>query len=64
VAAILSLSRGLGMDVVAEGVETEEQRAQLQALGCRYGQGFLFSRPLDRERATALLAAEVNARPR
>ena len=61
VEAIVSLSRGLGMDVVAEGVETEEQRAQLISLGCRYGQGFLFSRPLDRDRTTALLAAEVEA---
>jgi diguanylate cyclase (GGDEF)-like protein/PAS domain S-box-containing protein len=63
VEAIVSLSRGLGMDVVAEGVETEEQRALLQALGCRYGQGFLFSRPMDRERTTALLAAQAAATP-
>jgi EAL domain-containing protein (putative c-di-GMP-specific phosphodiesterase class I) len=35
------------MDVVAEGVETVEQLEQLKALGCGFGQGYLFSRPLD-----------------
>jgi EAL domain-containing protein (putative c-di-GMP-specific phosphodiesterase class I) len=34
------------MDVVAEGIETREQDALLQQLGCRYGQGFLYSRPV------------------
>jgi EAL domain-containing protein (putative c-di-GMP-specific phosphodiesterase class I) len=33
------------MDVVAEGIETQEQYTLLRQLGCRYGQGFLFSRP-------------------
>ena len=45
VAAILALARALGMDVVAEGIETEEQRNALVALGCEYGQGFLLGRP-------------------
>ena len=44
-AAILALARALGMDVVAEGIETEEQRNALVALGCEYGQGFLLGRP-------------------
>jgi diguanylate cyclase (GGDEF)-like protein len=43
--AILALARALGMDVVAEGIETEEQRAALIALGCEYGQGYLLGRP-------------------
>ena len=43
--AILALARALGMDVVAEGIETEEQRTALVGLGCEYGQGFLLGRP-------------------
>ena len=45
VTAILALGGGLGMQVVAEGVETEEQLAALRALGCPQAQGFLFARP-------------------
>ncbi|MBF2098318.1 MAG: EAL domain-containing protein [Gloeomargaritaceae cyanobacterium C42_A2020_066] len=46
VRSILTLGESLGLDVVAEGVETAEQLAELQALGCPYGQGYLFCRPL------------------
>jgi predicted signal transduction protein with EAL and GGDEF domain len=56
VSSIVSLGQGLGMDVVAEGVETQAQREQLVSLGCRLGQGYLFSRPVDAQRARALLA--------
>jgi len=59
VEAIISLGRGLGMDVVAEGIETEEQRTQLLALRCPYGQGFLFARPMDSARMEALLAKQT-----
>jgi predicted signal transduction protein with EAL and GGDEF domain len=45
--AILAMARSLGLDVVAEGVETEEQRAFLEARGCPGFQGFLFSKPLS-----------------
>jgi len=45
----------LGMDVVAEGIETCEQFTLLRQLGCRFGQGYLFSRPLPAEAMTALL---------
>jgi len=45
----------LGMEVVAEGVETAVQLAQMRAIGCEYGQGYFFSKPLDSEAATALL---------
>jgi len=55
VETIISLGQGLGMEVVAEGVETEAQRRQLVALGCRYGQGFLFSRAVEPVAAGALI---------
>ncbi len=47
--AIIGLSRSLGADNVAEGVETEEQADMLQKLGCRNGQGYLFGRPVRAE---------------
>jgi predicted signal transduction protein with EAL and GGDEF domain len=43
------------MDVVAEGVETEGQRAQLRDFECEFGQGYFFSRPMDVDAAEALL---------
>lgn len=57
VRTIITLAWNLGMDVVAEGVETPKQLAQLRSLKCEYGQGFLFSKPLDQlaaERAIAM----------
>ena len=50
----MTLGHGLGMDVVAEGIETGAQLAALRRLGCDHGQGFLFSRPLDLDAADAL----------
>ncbi len=47
VRTMLELARNLGMDTVAEGIETPAQLERLRALGCPYGQGFLFSKPLD-----------------
>lgn len=44
--AVVSLAANLGMAVVAEGVETPEQVAMLQALECKFAQGFLFGRPM------------------
>lgn len=49
VVAILQIARDLDLDVVAEGIETEQQRTFLHALGCRHGQGFLFARPMPVE---------------
>ena len=46
VASVVQLARTLGLEPVAEGVETEEQRRFLLERGCVYGQGFLFSRPV------------------
>jgi EAL domain-containing protein (putative c-di-GMP-specific phosphodiesterase class I) len=45
VAAILSLASALGISAIAEGVESEEQAAQLAALGCQFAQGYLFGVP-------------------
>ena len=60
VRAILSLAQALGMQTTAEGIETNELAQTLAALGCTYGQGFLYSRALERDEAYALLA-ERNA---
>jgi EAL domain-containing protein (putative c-di-GMP-specific phosphodiesterase class I) len=45
VRTISTLARNLGMEVIAEGIETDEQYQQLKMLGCEYGQGYLFSPP-------------------
>jgi len=55
VRAIIRLATDLGMKTVAEGVESYEMAQQLRTLGCEYGQGYYFSRPLDPGAATALM---------
>jgi diguanylate cyclase (GGDEF)-like protein len=47
VAAVVEMARALGVATVAEGVETPEQLEELRRLGCNYGQGYLFSRPVE-----------------
>lgn len=54
--AALDLAGDLGLEVVAEGIETAEQLAFLRRHGCALGQGYLFARPVDAETVTALLA--------
>jgi EAL domain-containing protein (putative c-di-GMP-specific phosphodiesterase class I) len=49
VKAIITLAQSLGLDVIAEGVETLQQVDILRSLGCEYGQGYYFSRPLNDE---------------
>ena len=44
--AIINLAHSLGLDVVAEGIETQEQLSILKSLGCEYGQGYFFAYPL------------------
>jgi diguanylate cyclase (GGDEF)-like protein len=55
--AIISMSHALGITVVAEGIELESQLALLEARGCDYGQGYLFSRPLSGPGLVQLLQA-------
>ncbi|MGH9930368.1 MAG: putative bifunctional diguanylate cyclase/phosphodiesterase [Pyrinomonadaceae bacterium] len=55
VRTISGLAQNLGMDVVAEGVETLAQFEILRSLGCKYGQGYLFSKPLDAQSAEAFI---------
>jgi diguanylate cyclase (GGDEF)-like protein len=57
VQSILSMARGLGIDVVAEGVEREDQLALLEQLGCEEIQGFLFSKPVSARELAKLLRA-------
>ncbi len=58
VRTIVTLARNLNMDVVAEGIETQEQRAQLHALGCQYGQGYMFAKPLSVDDGCTYIEAE------
>jgi diguanylate cyclase (GGDEF)-like protein/PAS domain S-box-containing protein len=57
VRVIAGIAHNMGMDVVAEGVETLEQLEWLRAAGCEYAQGFYFSKPVDVKTATGLIAA-------
>jgi diguanylate cyclase (GGDEF)-like protein/PAS domain S-box-containing protein len=59
VAAAIAMGRALDMEVVAEGIETSEQVADLRELGCPLGQGFLFARPLPPEELDGLLETDV-----
>ena len=58
VRAVINLSATLGLIVVAEGIETAEHLGRLRELGCDYGQGYLFSKPVDAAAIEALLAAD------
>jgi diguanylate cyclase (GGDEF)-like protein/PAS domain S-box-containing protein len=54
VRAITEMAHSLRLEVIAEGVETDEQLVQLRGLGCKYVQGFLFSKPVSAEAAELL----------
>ena len=60
VRAVVALARNLGLEVVAEGIETVRQLDQLRALGCEQGQGYYFSEPVGEELATELIRREVH----
>ena len=61
VRAIIGLAHDLDMEVVAEGIEKEDEVHLLRALGCEYGQGFRFSKPLSADDATAFLQRSMAA---
>jgi diguanylate cyclase (GGDEF)-like protein len=60
---IIQMAWGLGLETIAEGVETENQLEELKSLGCHYVQGFLLSRPLPREMAEARLDEQAAHKP-
>jgi EAL domain-containing protein (putative c-di-GMP-specific phosphodiesterase class I) len=59
IGAILALARSLGLEVVAEGIETEQQLCVLRDMGCMYGQGYFFGRPHPAEHWLARQELEV-----
>lgn len=61
VKTILMLGENLGIEVVAEGIETESQLEALLRLGCRYGQGYFFARPMDAESVASLLESGLTS---
>ena len=61
VASIIGLAHSLNLEVVAEGIEREDQLDRLSELGCDYAQGFLLSRPLDREQSQAFVEVSRDA---
>lgn len=58
VKTILLLARSLGLDAIAEGVETPQDVTLLQSLDCEFGQGYYFARPLPPETATQVVVAQ------
>jgi diguanylate cyclase (GGDEF)-like protein/PAS domain S-box-containing protein len=58
VSAILRLGATMGLDTVAEGIELEHQRDRLRQLKCRYGQGYLYSRPVPADELDSVLVSE------
>lgn len=60
VQTVIMLGHNLKLDVIAEGIETVEQMKIIQSLGCEYGQGYFFAKPLPSQELTALLAKDLN----
>jgi diguanylate cyclase (GGDEF)-like protein/PAS domain S-box-containing protein len=58
VTATIAIARSLSLSLIAEGIETEAQRDELVRLGCEYGQGYLYSRPVSADAFDALLDAQ------
>src|ERR1700730_6711373 len=63
VQSVVSIGRGLGMDIVAEGVETEFEAMMMTKLGCTELQGYYFSRPISADQMTQLLRTFQPKRP-
>lgn len=66
VRTIVNLAHGLNMEIIAEGIETREHVEILQSIGCEYGQGYYFSKPLPAEEAEILMEShfDVSHKPR
>jgi Amt family ammonium transporter len=60
VRSIITLARSLGLTVIAEGVENRDQLDRLRTLDCDKAQGFMFSRPVDKDQALTLLCASLS----
>jgi len=56
---IVTLAENLGMDVIAEGVEAPVQLALLRSMGCQYGQGYYFSKPVEAQAAEEMIEAQL-----
>jgi diguanylate cyclase len=61
VAAVINLAHALGLQVIAEGVESERQLAELERLGCDFAQGYLFSRPVPAHELVASYTDRIGA---
>ncbi|MEH2106736.1 two-component system response regulator [Nostoc sp.] len=57
VPAMIGIANSMGMSAIAEGVETQEQLAQLRSLNCNFAQGYLFSQPIEQQLALKLLTS-------
>ena len=54
----IMLANDLGMDIIAEGIERKEQVTELIKLGCKYGQGYYFSKPLEVKEAEKFIKSK------
>jgi EAL domain-containing protein (putative c-di-GMP-specific phosphodiesterase class I) len=57
---IVRLSHELGMEVLAEGIETKEQLEQIKEIGCDYAQGYYFYKPMPKEEFEELMRKQLN----
>jgi EAL domain-containing protein (putative c-di-GMP-specific phosphodiesterase class I) len=62
--SIIAMAHDLGMDVVAEGAETESDAVELHQLGCEFAQGYLFGEPMTADQARAMVDPEKVAASR
>jgi EAL domain-containing protein (putative c-di-GMP-specific phosphodiesterase class I) len=63
VRAIMTLAKNLNMRVTAEGLETREQAKMVRSLGCQYGQGYFFAKPLDPASAWEVIKRDKALQP-
>lgn len=61
ISSIVQLANGLSVPVIAEGIETENQYVILRAMGCKYGQGYLYGKPLPIDEAVKFLKHDKEA---